>query len=47
MISGRTYVAESIIEAIEKYLVEQKDIALVKYVVEMDEFGTFETNKNE
>ena len=38
MISGKTYTAESIIDAIEQYLIEQMDITLVKYVVEMDDY---------
>jgi hypothetical protein len=38
MISGKTYIAESIIDAIEQYLIEQKDEHLIKYVVEMDDY---------
>jgi hypothetical protein len=37
MISGKTYIAENIIHAIEQYLIEQKDELLIKYVVEMDD----------
>jgi hypothetical protein len=37
MISGKTYIAETVIEAIEQYLIEQKDELLIKYVVEMDD----------
>ena len=38
MISGKTYIAETVIDAIEQYLIEQKDEMLIKYVVEMDDF---------
>ena len=38
MISGKTYIAETVIDAIEQYLIEQKDELLIKYVVEMDDF---------
>jgi hypothetical protein len=37
MISGKTYIAETVIEAIEQYLIDQKDELLIKYVVEMDD----------
>lgn len=40
MISGKTYIAETIIDAIEQYLLEQKDELLIKYVVEMDDYVT-------
>jgi len=40
MISGKTYIAETIIDAIEQYLIEEKDELLIKYVVEMDEYVT-------
>jgi hypothetical protein len=40
MISGKTYIAENIIHAIEQYLTEQKDELLIKYVVEMDDYVT-------
>ena len=38
MISGKTYIAETVIDAIEQYLIEQKNELLIKYVVEMDDF---------
>ena len=38
MISGKTYIAENIIHAIEQYLIDQKDELLIKYVVEMDDY---------
>ena len=38
MISGKTYIAETIVHAIEQYLIEQKDELLIKYVVEMDDY---------
>jgi hypothetical protein len=38
MISGKTYIAENIIHALEQYLKDQKDESLIKYVVEMDDY---------
>jgi hypothetical protein len=40
MISGKTYIAENIIHAIEQYLMEEKSESLIKYVVEMDDYVT-------
>ena len=40
MISGKTYIAENILHAIEQYLIEEKSESLIKYVVEMDEYVT-------
>jgi len=40
MISGKTYIADNIVHAIEQYLIEQKDELLIKYVVEMDDYVT-------
>jgi hypothetical protein len=40
MISGKTYIAETIIDALSEYVQEQKDQTLIKYIVEMDDFVT-------
>ena len=37
MISGKTYIAEDIIQAMDLYIIDMKEVSLIKYVVEMDD----------